>query len=240
MNPGTLERSCDRLSLGLAVSAVLLPACGADDRAAPNLADLTLAKPDTGSGDAQVGVAGAPLGQDLRVVVTRDGVPVKGVTVIWSTIEGSLLPRSATTDERGRSSARWTLQHLFAQQVAAARLDSAGPPSRAVHGDRDARSGGRQHGAGGRGRQPVRAGRDHHRRRGYRSNWLWPEGSAGHNVVPDDGDTPPQSGPLVAYPKYHSFRFEIPGVYHYHCMAHGDVGGVGMSGTVTVLPQPDR
>ena len=38
------------------------------------LADLTLAKPDTGSGDAQVGVAGAPLGQDLRVVVTRDGV----------------------------------------------------------------------------------------------------------------------------------------------------------------------
>ena len=165
---------------------------------------------------------------------------MKGSHVIWSTIEGSLLPRSATTDANGVSSARWTLQHLFAQQVAAARLDlepvpqpccsrrsrrPIRPPLNTV--------------LVGRGRQPVRAGRDHHRRRGYRQLAL-ARGSAGHNVVPDDGDTPPQSGPLVAYPKYHSFRFEIPGVYHYHCMAHGDVGGVGMSGTVTVLPQPDR
>jgi plastocyanin len=67
-------------------------------------------------------------------------------------------------------------------------------------------------------------------------NRVWPAGSAGHNVVPDDGDTPPQSGPLGGYPRFHSFRFEHPGVYRYHCMAHGGTGGAGMSGTITVLP----
>ena len=227
------------LAAGCAGAVGLVSGCGADDHAAPSLADLTLAKPDTGSGDAQVGVAGAPLGQDLRVVVTRDGVPVKGVTVIWSTIEGSLVPRSATTDERGLSSARWTLQHLFAQQVAAARLDSTGPPAvlfTAIATPDPAAVNTVLVGGDGNRFEPAEITIAV----GDTVNWLWPEGSAGHNVVPDDADTPPQSGPLVAYPKYHSFRFEIPGVYHYHCMAHGDVGGVGMSGTVTVLPQPDR
>lgn len=71
-------------------------------------------------------------------------------------------------------------------------------------------------------------------------NWLWPAGSTGHNVVPDDGDSPPQSGPLADYPRFHSFRFQHTGVYHYHCMAHGSAGGAGMSGTITVVARPDR
>jgi plastocyanin len=69
-------------------------------------------------------------------------------------------------------------------------------------------------------------------------NWYWPVGSAGHNVVPDDGNAPATSGAPAGYPKYLSFTFVIPGVYHYHCAVHGGAGGVGMSGTVTVLASP--
>ncbi|MGH7580645.1 MAG: cupredoxin domain-containing protein, partial [Gemmatimonadales bacterium] len=71
-------------------------------------------------------------------------------------------------------------------------------------------------------------------------NWFWPEGGTGHNVVPDDGNAPATSGAPAAYPKYLSFQFAIPGVYHYHCAVHGGPGGVGMSGSVTVLPPPPR
>jgi len=53
--------------------------------------------------------------------------------------------------------------------------------------------------------------------------------------VPDDGNSPPQSGPLGGYPMYHSYQFTIPGVYRYHCMAHGAPGGLGMAGTITVV-----
>jgi plastocyanin len=44
----------------------------------------------------------------------------------------------------------------------------------------------------------------------------------------------------VDYPRHHSFTFETPGVYRYHCVTHGAVGGVGMSGTITVLPACGR
>jgi plastocyanin len=181
----------------------------------------------------------APLGQDLRVVVTRGGVPVEHVTVIWSTTGGSLAPVSAATDANGISSARWMLQHLFAQQVAFARLDPTGPPAvifTAIATPDPAARNTVLVGGGGNRFEPAEITIAV----GDTVNWLWPAGSSGHNVVPDDGDSPPQSGPLVDYPGYHSFRFEIPGVYHYHCMAHGGVGGAGMSGTVTVLPQQDR
>ena len=67
-------------------------------------------------------------------------------------------------------------------------------------------------------------------------NWLWPVGSADHNIVPDDGNQPPSSGAPHGYPKFLSFEFTTPGVYHYHCAVHGGPGGAGMSGTVTVTP----
>jgi plastocyanin len=71
-------------------------------------------------------------------------------------------------------------------------------------------------------------------------NWYWPVGSEGHNIVPDDGNAPATSGAPAGYPKYLSFTFANPGVYRYHCAVHGGPGGVGMSGSVTVLPpSPD-
>lgn len=224
-------------------AAWLLLGCGGSDRAAPDPAERTLAKPDTGSGDQQVAPAGTQLRQPLRVQVTRDGRPVAGAVVRWGTTEGSIAPATAPTDADGFSSARWTLQLLYAQQVAVATLDgdaATGVRFTAIATPDPADRHTVLVGVGGEQRflpaeMTIMVGDT--------VNWFWPEGSEGHNVVPDAGGDPPQSGPLVGYPRSHSFRFEIPGVYHYHCMAHGAVGGVGMSGTITVVPdgpEPSR
>jgi plastocyanin len=213
---------------------LLLAGCGAGDRSAPDPGDLVIAKPPTGSGDAQVGVAGKLLPQELRAVVTRDSVPVEGVTVSWSTSEGSLSDVTARTDAQGISTARWTLQPLFAQQVVVARLGDAGAPGvtfTAIATPDPEAPNTILVGAGGNRFEPaeltIAAGRT--------VNWFWPEGSEGHNIVPDDGDLPPPSGPPADYPSYQSFTFARPGVYHYHCSAHGGVAGAGMAGTITVV-----
>ena len=57
-------------SLPLAAGLALLAACGAcgactaGERQAPSPDDFVIAKPDSNSGDRQVGVAGKPLGAD--------------------------------------------------------------------------------------------------------------------------------------------------------------------------------
>ncbi|HEY1335230.1 MAG TPA: hypothetical protein VGF31_13300, partial [Myxococcaceae bacterium] len=91
--PGTVHGAFTWLS-----AIALLAACGSGDSAAPAPADLVLAKAPTGSGDRQVGVAARPLPQDLRARVTRDGQPVEGVTVYWSTLQGSMNPETDVTD----------------------------------------------------------------------------------------------------------------------------------------------
>lgn len=225
------------LSLTAAACAAVL-GCGAGDRAAPDPPELQIAKSEISSGDAQVAAAGTTLPQPLRVVVTADSAPVPGVPVVWATSEGSVTPAVDTTDEHGVSTARWTLKQLFAQQVAGASLASGGatPVLFTAIATPDPAAG-----------NTVLVGGDGANRFdpaeitiavGDTVNWVWPAGSEGHNVVPDDGDTPPQSGPLGGFPRFHSFRFASPGVFHYHCMAHGATGGVGMSGTVTVVESP--
>lgn len=223
-------------TLSLALAA--LAGCGGGDRAAPDPPELVIAKPEVGSGDAQVAAAGTMLPEDLRVVVTSDDLPVAGVPVAWATSEGTMTPVLDTTDVAGVSTARWTLKRLFAQQVAGASLaDGGATPVRftaIATPDPNARNTVLVRGDGENRFDPAEITIAV----GDTVNWLWPQGSEGHNVVPDDGDTPPQSGPLGGYPRFHSFRFAAPGVYRYHCMAHGAAGGVGMSGTVTVLASP--
>ena len=92
----------------LAVTVGLLTACGSEDRQAPTTADLVIEKAPAQSGDAQVGVAGEPLPQDLRARVTRDGKPVEGLTVYWTTMQGTMNPPSDLTDAEGISASRWT------------------------------------------------------------------------------------------------------------------------------------
>ncbi|HEY8256956.1 MAG TPA: plastocyanin/azurin family copper-binding protein [Gemmatimonadales bacterium] len=217
----------------------LLTACGAGERAAPDPGTLSIAKVENGSGDTQVGVAGRPLGQDLRVVVTRGEDPAEGVTVLWTTPEGSIAPASDITGPDGISSARWTLMLHYAQQVAFATIEQGSAPAigfTAVATPNPEAWNSVLVGPNGDNRfDPAELTITV----GDTVNWVWPEGVEGHNVVPD-AISPPQSGALAGYPKFHSFRFDDPGVYHYHCMAHGGAGGAGMSGVITVLPRTSR
>jgi len=220
------------------VVLALLAGCGADDREAPSPADFAIEKAPNDSGDEQVGVVGRALELPLRVLVTRDGEPAEGVTVFWSTGEGSLTPASAPTNAGGIGAATWILKDLFAEQAAFATLEPGGPPPvvfLAIAGpDPEAENTVLVANAGDNRFEPASITIS----AGDTVNWFWPPGSAGHNLVPDNGDLPPSSGPPAGHPKFLSFRFVTPGVYHYHCMVHGGPGGVGMAGSVTVQPRP--
>ena len=225
-----------------AVLALLL-ACASDDRQAPTLDDLVIEKAPENSGDAQVGIAGRPLGRDLRVRVTRDGEPVAGVPVYWSTFQGTMSPEVALTDAGGISASRWTTVYLYLEQESFAGLEPDTMP-RAVGSvlphqvmftaiaapDPDAPN--------------SVAVLDHRFEPGAISvtvgdtvNWVWDPSVAEHSIVPDES-APGSSGPPTSYPKFLSFRFMVPGVYRYYCQVHGAPGGVGMSGTVTVEGPP--
>jgi plastocyanin len=65
--------------------------------------------------------------------------------------------------------------------------------------------------------------------------WVWGTNAVGHNIVPDNGVTPTTSGALASAPYDYQYTFNALGTFHYHCQAHGNVGGVGMSGTVSVV-----
>lgn len=220
-----------------------LAACGSAERQGPTLDDLVIEKLPAGSGDRQVGVAGEPLGEELRIRVTRDGEPMEGVTVYWSTFQGTMDPATDLTDADGVSTSRWTTLYLYLEQEAFAGLEPDTAP-RSVGSilphqvrftaiatpDPDAAN-------------TVRVVNDRFEPSGITVavgdtvNWYWLPGSTGHNIVPDV-DAPGSSGPPTAYPKFLSFRFTIPGVYRYYCQVHGGPGGAGMSGSVTVLPAP--
>ncbi|MGH7513626.1 MAG: plastocyanin/azurin family copper-binding protein [Gemmatimonadales bacterium] len=233
----------------LAVAFGLLAACGAGERQAPDIADLVIEKAPTNSGDRQVGVAGEPLEQDFRARVTRSGKPVEGVTVYWTTMQGSMDPVSDLTDADGITASRWTTMFFYGEQEAFASLEPVtGPrvPGSVFPGmimftaigapDPGAYNTVHVLTDGGNRFEPASITVTV----GDTVNWLWAVGSAAHNIVPDDGDLPATSGAPIGYPHFLSFRFMIPGVYRYHCAVHGGPGGVGMSGSVTVVPLPSN
>ena len=226
--PHALVRSA---CLSLA-GAALVHGCGAPDRQAPDPRTLELHKPDGISGDRQVGVAGELLPDSLRVRVTREGAPVEGVSVLWSTTEGSLHPAEAHTGSDGVAATTWTTMALFAEQFAAARVEG-GPTigfTAIATPDPDAPNTILVQSEGGNRFEPSAVSVPV----GGTINWFWPPGSAGHNIVPDDQNSPPHSGAPADWPTWHVFRFTTPGTYGYHCSIHGAPGGIGMSGTVTV------
>lgn len=231
-------------------STGLLCGCGSADRQAPTSAEFTIEKAADQSGDRQVGVAGEPLPQDLRARVTRDGSPVEGITVYWTTMQGTMNPPEAVTDAGGFSASRWTTKSDYLEQEAFASLDPVTEPrvpgsvlpgmimyTALAYPDPDAPN-------------TVLVLNDDEGNRfepasitvpvGGIVNWYWPVGSVAHNVVPDDGNAPATSGAPADYPKFLSFTFANPGVYRYHCAEHGAPGGIGMSGLVTVLSAPSE
>ena len=224
----------------LGVMAVLLAAaCGSGGDTGPGQSRPVVAKAPTKSGDLQTGVVGQALPSDLRVVVTRDGEPASGLAVTWSTGSGSLDPSSAETDADGLSTSTWTLGDTPGAVTATASVTNAtgSPVSFTAIGTDDGGSGGtivQVLSVGGTRFDPENITVTV----GTTVTWVWGTASVGHNIVPDDGVTPATSGALASTPHSYQYTFNTLGTFHYHCQAHGNVGGVGMSGTVTVATEP--
>lgn len=62
----------------------------------------------------------------------------------------------------------------------------------------------------------------------------WINNSTYHNVVANDGSF--TSGEPAPGPWTFQHTFDTPGTYPYYCVLHGNAGGGGMAGTVTVNP----
>jgi plastocyanin len=229
--------STDRI-LSLGLMAALLAGCGADGDTGPPESALVIAQAPTKSGDQQEGVAGEQLASPLRVIITRDGAAVGDVAVEWRTGDaGSLSPTSSNTDAEGIAQSAWTLGPAVGEQSASARVNGAeGSPvtfTATATDEPPPPDGGTVQvlTAGGNRFEPE----DIPIAVGQAVTWVWPEGSIGHNVVPDNGTIPATSGALSNGPDTHIYTFTTPGVYRYYCAAHGAPNGIGMSGTVTVL-----
>jgi len=226
-----------RRALALAAVAAL----GCNDDNGPAVSAPIIAKAGTKSGDTQTGPASQPLPNELRVEVTRDGAPASGVTVTWSTgTGGSLTPSTDQTDAEGVSSSVWTLGPTSGPQSADARVEGGGLNS-TVTFTATATSG-----TPGSIIQVISQDQQGDNRfvpanlivtLGTTVTWQWIDNKFPHNVVPDDGHTPAQSGSLVSAPHSYQFTFNALGTFHYHCQAQGDVNGSGMSGTITVVAE---
>ena len=219
------------------MAALLAAACGSGDDTGPDSRPV-VAKATTKSGDLQSGLVGEALPNDLRVVVTRDGEPASDVPVTWSTGSGTLTPSSDQTDADGLSTSTWTLGDTPGAVTAAATVTNAtGSPVTFTATATD------DGGPGGTIVQVLTEGGTRFEPEdimvtvGTTVTWVWGTNATGHNVVPDDGTTPAASGGLVSAPHDYQYTFNALGTFHYHCQAHGNVGGVGMSGTVTVVTQ---
>lgn len=232
-----------RSGIGLLVAGtslgVLGAACSADDQG-PGQSPLVIEKPATKSGDEQTGPVGVALGNPLRVMITRDGEPVEGVDVDFSAGQGGSLGDEAESGEDGIASAVWTLGPDVGTQSATAGIDGAdgspltytasaipgtGPPpgpTVQVLGP-----------AGNNRFDPAIVNITV----GQTVTWEWPAGSTNHNVTPDNRFIPARSGDLASGPTTYSYTFNQVGTYRYYCLAHGGLGGVGMSGQVVVDDQ---
>jgi hypothetical protein len=80
------------------------------------------------SGNGQTGTAGTALAQPLVVQVTRNGVPIPGVGVIWAAGPGmgGLSAASPVTDAQGRAQATWSLGATPGAQAVSATVTGAG------------------------------------------------------------------------------------------------------------------
>jgi plastocyanin len=84
-----------------------------------------IAKAPAGSGDQQSGTVGQALAAPLVVLVTRDGQPVAGEVVAWTTGAGTVSPVSGVTDGAGLAATTWTLNTTAGTKVATATLAGA-------------------------------------------------------------------------------------------------------------------
>jgi len=93
----------------IAIGAVIALACSGGDGGPQPQPQPTPANIAIVSGNTQQGIITLPLANALVVRVTdASGDPVTGVTVQWSTMDGTI-PATSTTGADGRAQASWTL-----------------------------------------------------------------------------------------------------------------------------------
>ena len=232
--------------LGATVCLLALVGCGGSDGGSgpPPEDPLEVQAAPAPNGNAQSGPPGEALPEDLRVVITRASDPQAGLTVTWATPSGgSLDPATSVTGADGTAASTWTLGSTAGAQTATASVadaegspvtftataeDDEPPPPPPPPPDATIQVLGP---SGGNRFSPA----DVTIQAGETVEWVWPAGSTGHNVTPDDTE-PTVSGPVASGPETYSFTFNTPGTYNFYCVAHGLPGGTGMSGTVTVEP----
>jgi plastocyanin len=224
---------------GLALTVIAtLSGCGGGDDSGPSQSPLTVVKAPSKSGDAQTGPINQPLPNKLGVLVTRDGLAVPQVDVAWSTGSGSMTPSSVKTDDNGVAASAWLLGDTPGTQTATATVTGAtgspltftatavtttpeGPTVQVISSSS----------SGVNRFSPA----DVTVTVGETVTWSWTDEVMKHNITPDDGVTPASSGALTNGPHTYQYTFTEVGTFRYYCQAHGAAGGVGMTGTVTVV-----
>lgn len=117
---------CVSATVLLSAAAILTIGCSSEPTSTPP-GEMAIALAPTASGDGQSGTVGAVLGGNLRVLVTRDGLPASGVSVNWAAGAGSgtVAPAVATTDGAGIALAIWTMPTTSGSMSATATLSGA-------------------------------------------------------------------------------------------------------------------
>jgi hypothetical protein len=126
MGPNVEEYTMRHLSAVTLVCAITLTAVGCSDDATSPPAVVEIALAPASSGNGQSGEVNTALGQNLRVLVTRNSLPAPDVTVQWAVPAGNgALPGASTTNADGIALAIWTMPTTIGDMSATASV--AGP-----------------------------------------------------------------------------------------------------------------
>ncbi|MEP6590833.1 MAG: plastocyanin/azurin family copper-binding protein [Gemmatimonadota bacterium] len=198
--------------------------------AVPGVLAISAANP---TGNGQSGSTGSRLPNELRVLVTRGGVPAGGELVIWQANDANafLEPPMSTSASNGIATSAWTLGSAAGAQSATAFAGSLTGPAAQFIATATALPPGsatiKLYTSGGARFDPatltVAAGTT--------VSFVWQDGF--HDVTPTG--TPTFVGVLSATdpPKSYQFTFTTPGTYRFYCDVHG-TPTTGMRGTVIV------
>ncbi len=93
-------------------------------------ATLMVRQAPSASGDGQTQLVDAYLHDPIRVVVTEEGTPKAGVSVVWETSgQGATVGQSTISDQDGMAQTFWKMPNTAgAQQATATVLGAAGSP----------------------------------------------------------------------------------------------------------------
>jgi len=185
------------------------------------------------TGDGQTGNIGSQLTNELRVLVTRGGVPAGGELVIWRTNDanGFFEPPQSTSANDGIATSYWNLGTGLGTQTATAFAGSLSGPSSGFSAIAIPLPPGastvKLFTAGGSRFEPatliVPAGTT--------VTFVWQDGF--HDVIPSGSPSFPGVPTAFDPPKSYQFTFAAPGTYKYYCSVHGTPTS-GMRGTVIV------